>query len=107
MPASLMGEKIRALRKSAKLTLEELAARTDSSKSYIWDIENRAEAKPSAEKLKKIAEVLDAPPDYFLNDNQVEITLSDQETHFFRKYQGLTPEKKRTLERILRAIDDE
>ncbi len=47
MPSPL-GEKIRALRKQKKLSLEQLAELTDSSKSYIWELENKDDPKPSA-----------------------------------------------------------
>jgi DNA-binding XRE family transcriptional regulator len=36
-----LGDKIRALRKEKKLSLEQLAELTDSSKSYIWELENK------------------------------------------------------------------
>jgi hypothetical protein len=47
---SPLGDKIRALRKQKKLSLEQLAELTDSSKSYIWELENKDDPKPSAEK---------------------------------------------------------
>lgn len=39
-------------------TLEKLADETDSSKSYIWELENKNPPRPSAEKLTKIASKL-------------------------------------------------
>ena len=54
MPSPL-GDKIRALRKEKKLSLERLAELTESSKSYIWELENKDDPKPSAEKIGKIA----------------------------------------------------
>ena len=54
MPSPL-GDKIRALRKQKKLSLEQLAELTDSSKSYIWELENKDDPKPSADKIGKIA----------------------------------------------------
>ena len=38
---STFGEKIRALRKEKKLTLDQLAEKAQSSKSYIWELENK------------------------------------------------------------------
>ena len=40
MPSEL-GKKIQRLRKEKGLTLEQLADLTDSSKSYIWELENQ------------------------------------------------------------------
>ena len=57
MPSPL-GNKIRELRKQKKLSLEQLAELTESSKSYIWELENKDDPKPSAEKTAKIAAVL-------------------------------------------------
>ena len=36
-----VGPRVHQLRKSAGWTLQELADRVDSSKSYIWEIENK------------------------------------------------------------------
>ena len=38
---SLLGTKINELRRERGLTLEQLAQATDSSKSYMWEIENK------------------------------------------------------------------
>ena len=38
------GEKIRALRKENGLTLDQLADKTELSKSYIWELENKNSA---------------------------------------------------------------
>ena len=59
---SLLGEKIRALRKLKKLSLEQLAELTESSKSYLWKLENKDAPKPSVEKLARIAAVLEVTP---------------------------------------------
>ena len=62
MPSPL-GDKIRALRKQKKLSLEQLAELTESSKSYIWELENKDDPRPSADKISKIAAVLEATTD--------------------------------------------
>ena len=46
--ATTLGEKIRTLRKEKGYTLEKLAELTDSSKSYIWELENKSPPRPSA-----------------------------------------------------------
>ena len=38
---NILGDKIRDLRKEKKLTLDKLAELTGSSKSYIWELENK------------------------------------------------------------------
>ena len=39
--------------------LDQLADATESSKSYMWELENKDDPKPSADKLARIAAVLD------------------------------------------------
>ncbi|XIA62052.1 helix-turn-helix domain-containing protein [Bradyrhizobium sp. TZ2] len=49
------------LRKKKGYSLDELARLSGASKSYLWELENRDERKPSAEKLIDIARVLSSP----------------------------------------------
>ncbi|SER57878.1 Transcriptional regulator, contains XRE-family HTH domain [Nitrosomonas sp. Nm51] len=104
---SLLGEKIRTERKKLKLTLEQLAEKTDSSKSYIWELENRPSIKPSAEKISKIAEVLGVSVEYLMNDEKKDFSISDADKVFFRRVTQLDPVKRAQLEKFLKAIDDE
>ena len=63
------GEKIRALRKENGLTLDQLADKTESSKSYIWELENKNPPRPSAEKLSAIAGALGVTVDYLIGSD--------------------------------------
>ncbi|MDQ6702693.1 MAG: helix-turn-helix domain-containing protein, partial [Pseudomonadota bacterium] len=45
MPSSL-GDKIRKHRREKGYSLDKLAKLTDSSKSYLWELENRGTRKP-------------------------------------------------------------
>ncbi len=56
------GEKIKELRKKAGLTLDQLAEMTGSSKSYVWEVENKNPPRPSAEKIDRIAKRSASPP---------------------------------------------
>lgn len=47
--SSVLGRKVRDLRQEKGMTLEQLATATGSSKSYMWEIENKPVARPSAE----------------------------------------------------------
>lgn len=105
--ATLLGEKIRTERKRLKLTLEELAEKTGSSKSYIWELENRPVVRPSAEKISKIAEVFGVTVEFLLDDEKQELTESDADQVFFRKITQLNSTKRAQLEKFLKAIDDE
>lgn len=104
---SPLGDKIRALRKQKKLSLEQLAELTDSSKSYIWELENKDDPKPSAEKTAKIAAVLEVTAEFLLSDS---VTTPDEEVAdeaFFRKFKKLSEPDKKKIRKILDAWEDE
>ena len=106
MPSPL-GDKIRALRKEKKLSLERLAELTESSKSYIWELENKDDPKPSAEKIGKIASVLEVTTEFLLTEST---TPPDEEVideAFFRKYKSMPEGTKKRLRKILDAWDDD
>lgn len=106
MTASVLGRKLRELRKQKGLTLEELAQQTDSSKSYIWELENKPVARPSAEKIGKIAAVLGVTSEYLVDEARTEATADERDIAFFRKYQGADPDVKEKINRILDLLDD-
>ena len=64
-----LGAKIKRHRQENGFSLDKLAAMTDSSKSYIWELENRDARKPSGEKLTRIAQALSVTTDYLLDDS--------------------------------------
>ncbi|MCR9225654.1 MAG: helix-turn-helix domain-containing protein [Hyphomonas sp.] len=102
-----IGEKIRKLRKDCKLTLDQLAAQSESSKSYIWELENKPVARPSAEKLKRIADCLGTTVEYLL-DAEGEVAKEDAaDAHFYRKYRAMKPETKERLQKMLDIWGDD
>lgn len=105
--ATPLGDKIRAERKRLKLTLDELATKTDSSKSYIWELENRPVVRPSADKISKIAEVFGVTVEYLLDDDKQTPTASDADAVFFRRVGQLDAAKRAQLEKFLKAIDED
>ncbi|SJZ77490.1 helix-turn-helix domain-containing protein [Selenihalanaerobacter shriftii] len=62
-----IGEKIKSIRKEKKLTLRELASKTDISPSFISDIENNR-SNPSLNRLKDIANALNTSVSYLLGE---------------------------------------
>ncbi len=105
--SQVFGEKLRKIRTERGLTLEALADRIGSSKAYVWQLENKTNAKPSAELLLKLSEVLGEQPEYFLDDSQSERTELHVENAFFRKFQKLSEGDKRTIERIVTSFYDQ
>lgn len=106
VPSSL-GRKVNMLRRQRGLTLDQLAQATESSKSYMWEIENKPVARPSAEKLGRIAEVLGVTPEFLLDEKQRDPTVDELDVAFFRKYQSADPSVKAKLKRILDVLDDD
>lgn len=104
---SLLGTKINELRRARKLTLEQLAQATDSSKSYMWELENKDVARPSAEKLDRIADVLGVTTGFLIDATQTEPTQEIEDRAFYRKYQRAEPGVKEKLKRILDVLDDD
>jgi transcriptional regulator with XRE-family HTH domain len=104
---SPLGDKIRALRKQKKFSLEQLAELTDSSKSYMWELENKDDPKPSAEKVARIAATLEVTTEFLLSDS---VTTPGEEVideAFFRKYKTMPEVTKKQIRKILDSWDEE
>ena len=98
--AKLLGEKIRERRKEMGFSLDKLADKTETSKSYIWELENRDTRRPSAEKLTKIAEALEVTIDYLLDNSSTpnEEVIKDA---FFRKLKKLDKRDRKKIEQLI------
>jgi transcriptional regulator with XRE-family HTH domain len=97
-----LGKKIRDLRKEKGYTLEKLAELTDSSKSYIWELENKDPPRPSAEKVAKIASVLGVTTDYLISATKAAPGKDVLDQAFFREYQGLDDDVKEKLRDLVK-----
>ena len=106
MPSPL-GEKIRAQRQQKKLSLEQLAELTESSKSYLWELENKDAPRPSAEKVAKIAAVLEVTTEFLLSESVGGPDEAVVDEAFFRKYKRLPEADKKRIRRILDAWEEE
>lgn len=106
MPTPL-GGRVHELRRKRGLTLEGLAERVGSSKSYMWEIENKEVARPSAEKLALIATALDTTVEYLLVGEGEKEEEDAEDIAFFRKYKKMGSPEKDRLRRILDALDDD
>ena len=104
---SPFGDKIRALRKQKKLSLEQLAELTDSSKSYMWELENKDDPKPSAEKVARIATVLEVTTEFLMSDSVATPGEEVIDEAFFRKYKTMPDTTKKQIRKILDSWDDE
>ncbi len=100
---SSVSEKIRSLRLHKGWSLEQLADLSNTSKSYIWELENRPTRKPSVEKITLIAEALGVS----INDLLEEAPGLEEEVAakgFFRKFKTLGERDKKIINDIMQSM---
>ena len=90
-----------------KLSLEQLAELTDSSKSYLWEMESKDAPRPSAEKVARIAAVLEVTTEFLMSESTATPDETVIDEAFFRKYKRLPEPDKKRIRRILDAWDEE
>lgn len=102
------GERLQRLRKRRNLTLDGLASQIGSTKSYVWDLENKPTIRPSADLVHRLATALDTTVGVLMGEAAPD-DVPERDQVFFRNYQKLQPDTKRRLSRIMDALmeDDE
>jgi transcriptional regulator with XRE-family HTH domain len=98
---NLLGEKIYRLRKEKGYTLEKLGELTESSKSYIWELENKTPPRPSADKISRIASALGVTSDYLVDTDEATPIPDVVDQAFFRKYRKLDPNTKAKIRKMV------
>lgn len=98
--ATSLGGKLRRHRQEKGYSLDKLAEITESSKSYLWELENRDTRKPSAEKLTRIAQALSVTTDYLLDETATPNEEVMKEA-FFRKFSKLCVEDQKKIEQMI------
>ncbi|MFZ1991936.1 MAG: helix-turn-helix transcriptional regulator [Alphaproteobacteria bacterium] len=102
-----LGDKIRELRKAKGYTLEKLAELAESSKSYIWELENKNPPRPSADKVAKIAAALGVTGDYLMDETESVQVEDATDTAFFRKYRKMDPTTKDKIRKMADLIGED
>ncbi len=102
-----LGDKIRDLRKAKGYTLDKLAELADSSKSYIWELENKNPPRPSADKVAKIAAVLGVTADYLMDATETVGVEDATDNAFFRKYRKMDATTKDKIRRMADLLGDD
>jgi transcriptional regulator with XRE-family HTH domain len=87
--STVLGDKIRRLRKEKGYSLDKLAELSESSKSYIWELENKNPPRPSADKLAKIADQLDTTIEYLLDEGEALSSEDAADAKFYRQYRQM------------------
>ena len=103
---NILGEKIRRLRKDKGLTLDKLAEVSESSKSYIWELENKSPPRPSADKLAKIARALDTTIEYLMDEGESVSAEDAADARFYRQYRQMDATTKEKIRRMVKLWGD-
>ncbi len=102
-----IGVKIKHLRKKQRLTLEQLAQKIDSGKSYVWELENRGVTRPSADKIAKVALALGVTSEYLMDEEKETPDDNTIDSAYFRKYQKLKPSTKKRIQQMIDLWENE
>ena len=100
---NLLGAKIRELRKAKGLTLEKLAEKIGSGKSYICGLERGWVQRPSAEKLAAIARALGTSTEFLIDNGMTEPTDEMKKAEFFRRLERLSEDEQQKIADIIDA----
>ena len=98
---SNMRSRLKEARKEKGWSLDELARRSLSSKSYLWELENRDTRRPSAKKVSKVAEALGLTVEYLMKGGD-QIQARDQA--FISDYLRADEETKLKIRKIFKVV---
>jgi transcriptional regulator with XRE-family HTH domain len=101
--ALALGERIRSLRQERGFTFDALAKMSGASKSYIWELENRAPPRPSADKLSAIAKALGVTAGYLIEPDSQKL-CDAEDAAFFSEYIALPEAVRRQVRQIARIL---
>ncbi len=104
--SATLGEKIYELRTKKGFTLGKLAEETNSSKSYIWELENKNPPRPSAEKLAKIADKLGVDVEYLLDETGKLGKEDAADARFYRKFRQMDDQTKAKIRSLVDIWDE-
>ena len=99
---SEMGDTIRLRRQEFGWSLEKLANLVGSTKSYIWELENKPNIRPSAMLLYGIAVALETTTEELLGIDDSPLTIESQV--FLRKFRRLGPKNRRILMKLAEIL---
>lgn len=97
------GNRLRELRKAAKLTQIDLADRTGVSQSAISQIEN-GEVQLNVPWMRAFARILGCAPADLLDPEDNPDRLQDDERQWVQRYRTANEQEKETLQRVSAAV---
>lgn len=96
------GERLRRLRESKKLTLQNVADAVGCTKAYIWELEKKDGQRPSAERVYALAKVLGVTMEDLMGKSIPDAPPED--LCFFRDYILLPAEEKDLFIRMMNVL---
>ncbi|WP_085446106.1 helix-turn-helix domain-containing protein [Magnetofaba australis] len=105
--ATPTGERVKALRKEKGLTLEQLATAAGTSKSRIWELENRDNQRPTAQRLASIADALETTVEFLMGIEEQMDTEEVADVAFYRQYRKMPAETRRKIREMVKIWGDE
>ena len=98
------GKKVRELRKAKGLKLEELAEKRETTKNYVWQLENKSPARPSGQLLLKLADIFEVSPDFLIDDKANEESEGHRRDALLRKFKDKDVSNE-DIEKALKILD--
>jgi transcriptional regulator with XRE-family HTH domain len=101
-----VGERIRQVRESARMSQDELAKRMGyKDRSSISKIEKGNDDNIYLDTVQKVAEILNCSPLYLMGwDNDSEKPLSKEDYEFIVTYRQLSDEQKKLVDNMLTVL---
>jgi transcriptional regulator with XRE-family HTH domain len=95
-----VGQRVRRIRKLRGLTIEQLARLTQSSISYISELETNPKRSPSLQKLRALAKALEVDERALLDDGKPK-GIATEDEQFVARFAALPRETKRIFREIM------
>jgi transcriptional regulator with XRE-family HTH domain len=98
------GERVRKLREDHGFTLRQLGDKIGTSKSYVWQIENKEHPNPSANVVLDIARIFGVSPYYLIHDDLPEQSKNIEDVILINKLESLTNTDKLMVAEMVDAL---
>ena len=101
-----IGERIRQVRESAKMSQDELAKRMGyKDRSSISKIEKSSDDNIYLDTVQKVADILNCSPLYLMGwDDKSDKVLSKEDYEFIITYRNLSEEQKKLVDNMLTVL---
>ena len=99
-----LGNRVKKIRKDKGWSLDKLAEKSNSSKSYIWEIEHsKPSQRPSAKLVYDLSIALDTTMEWLINGNK---NQNEADTVFIRRYLNMSKESKKIMQIIIPVFEE-